>query len=249
MAIAESPDKPHEENCTSAEPTSGEESDSAGEDPHHAPSDRLKGFSAVLIALIAALGAVVTWRAEVAASTAAVLTQQGVVVSINLAAEQSKDRAMALGEEADVMRVQQLLDERDLLSDQMAVTPAGPAQHELATEYNVQYWVAEWQLRSAWAANFYLHNAATTPTYDVASRTADLVSESRIPTNSAYSFTRADSEQHKRSNLLLLDIGLVIGLSFATVVPLVRRRLQIFCAASGSAIFFLGVIAFWMLEV
>ena len=168
------------------------------EKPEQAAGERLKGFSVVLITLLAALGAIVTWRAEVAASTAAGLTQRGVVVLINLAAERAKDQAIALSEEADVMRVQQLLDERDLLNDQLSMVTPGAAQDQLTTQYKVQFWVAEWRLRNAWAANFYLQNAATAPAYDVARRTADLVSESRMPADSAFWFAQADKQQRKR---------------------------------------------------
>ena len=118
------------------------------ENREQAAGERLKGFSVVLITLLAALGAIVTWRAEVAASTAAGLTQRGVVVLINLAAERAKDQAIALSEEADVMRVQQLLDERDLLNDQLSMVTPGAAQDQLTTQYKVQFWVAEWRLRN-----------------------------------------------------------------------------------------------------
>lgn len=247
MAITESSDQHYKENPAPPEAAPGEHADSAGQEPDHAPEGRLKGFSVVLITMIAALGAIVTWRAEVAASTAAEFSQRGVVVSINLAAERAKDRAIALNEETEVMRVQQLLDERDVLGDQMTLALAGPAQDQLTTEYHIQFWVAEWRLRNSWTANFYLQSA-TTPAYNVERRTADLISESRIPADSASSFARADSEQRKRRYLLLLDIALVLGLSCATVAQLTRHRVQIFCAASGTAVFILSVIAVWLLE-
>ena len=101
----------------------------------------------------------------------------------------------------------------------------------MTTQYKVQFWVAEWRLRNAWAANFYLQNAATAPAYDVARRTADLVSESRMPADSAFWFAQADKEQRKRRYLLLLDIALVIGLSCATAAQFTRRRTQLLCAA------------------
>ncbi len=134
------------------------------------------------------------------------------------------------------------------MNNQLGMTPAGEGQEELAIQDKVQTWVAEWRLRNMWAANFYLQNAATAPTYDVAGRTADLVSESRIPTDSASWFAQADKEQRKRRYLLLLDIALVIGLSCATAAQFTRRRTQLLCASSGAAFFVLGIIFIWIVE-
>jgi hypothetical protein len=197
------------------------------------------------------MGAIVTWRAEVAATKAAELNQRGVVIAINLGAEQSQDRAQAMGEAADVTRVQQLLDERDLLSDELWLAPAGPAKTWLQTDYQVAFWAAEWQLRNDWPAGFYLSNARTAPNYGIGRRTADLVAESRIPTNSASFFSQARDQQNTRRNLLLLDIGLVIGLACATVAHQLTRRglLQTSCAAAGTAVLALGIAAFLVLEV
>src|SRR5689334_19135260 len=102
----------------------------------HPAHSRLRGYSALLITLIAALGAIVTWRAEVAATKAAELNQRGVVIAINLGAEQSMDRAQAMGAAADVPRVQQLLDERNLLGNELSLTPPGPAKTRLGTDYS-----------------------------------------------------------------------------------------------------------------
>lgn len=248
MASTESSDQQYEESNPPPEVDSTECTGPAEEEPGDAHVDRLKSIGVTLITLIAALGALVTWRAEVAATMAAQLTQQGVVISINLAAEQAKDRAIALNEEADVMRVQQALDERDLLGEQVALASAGPAKDQLTTMYQIQFWVAEWRLRNVWTSNFYIRNAATTPIYNVAGRTADLVSESRIPTDSASSFAQADREQSRRRYLLFLDIGLVIGLSCATVAQLTRRRMQLLCVMSGTAVFILGVIVLGIVE-
>jgi hypothetical protein len=243
VTITKSPAQEYEKSTVNCEVTTSSEGfESARGKSDKAAGERLKGFSVVLITLLAALGAIVTWRAEVAASTAAGLTQRGVVVLINLAAERAKDQAVALSGEADVMRVQQLLDERDLLNDQLSITTPGAAQDQLTTQYKVQFWVAEWRLRNAWAANFYLQNGATAPTYEVARRTADLVSESRVPAGSASWFAQADKEQRKRRYLLLLDIALVIGLSCATAAQFTRRRAQVLCAASGATVFILGII-------
>jgi hypothetical protein len=247
--VAKSSDQGRGESVVTCENVpSSESSEPARGESAKADGERLKGFSVVLITLLAALGAIVTWRAEVAASSAAGLTQRGVVVLINLTAERAKDQATALSEEADVMRVQQLLDERDLLDNQLSVTTAGEGQEELAMQYKVQFWVAEWRLRNTWAANFYLQNAATAPTYDVARRTADLVAESRMPTDSASWFAQADKEQRKRRYLLLLDIALVIGLSCATAAQFTRRRAQLLCTSSGAAVFVLGIIVIWIVE-
>jgi hypothetical protein len=196
------------------------------------------------------MGAIVTWRAEVAATRAAEFTQRGVVIAINLGAEQSQDRAQAMGEAADVTRVQQLLDERNLLYDELPFA-VGPVKAQLKTDYNVASWVAEWQLRNDWPDNFYLSHARTAPNYDIARRTADLVAESRLPTDSAAFFSQASHQQNTRRNLLLLDIGLVIGLACATVAhQLTRRgRLQRSCAAAGTAVLALGLAAFLLLEV
>jgi hypothetical protein len=217
----------------------------------HPAHSRLRGYSALLITLIAALGAIVTWRAEVAATKAAELNQRGVVIAINLGAEQSMDRAQAMGAAADVPRVQQLLDERNLLGNELSLTPPGPAKTRLGTDYSVAYWAAEWQLRNDWPDNSYLSNARTAPNYNIARRTADLVAESRIPTNSVALFSQATDQQNTRRNLLLLDIGLVIGLACATVAhQLTRRgRLQTSCAAAGTAVLTLGLVAFLVLEV
>ena len=93
MTITKSSDQEYEKSTITCEvPTSSESLESARGKPEQAAGERLKGFSVVLITLLAALGAIVTWRAEVAASTAAGLTQRGVVVLINLAAEQPKIR-------------------------------------------------------------------------------------------------------------------------------------------------------------
>jgi hypothetical protein len=236
---------------SSADPgatSTGQPDPEGGGESAHAPRDRLRNYSVVLITFIAALGAIITWRAEVAATAVAELTQRGVVTRINLAAEQTQDRAQAVGEENDVLRVQDLLDQRDLLQKELQLQ--GPADAQLQTEYNVAADVADWELRNDWTENYYLFNAKTAPTYDVARRTSDLVAESRTPTDSAVFFARADREQNKRRNLLLLDIGLVIGLSCATVAQLARRRyLQAFCAAGGTAIFTLAIIAFAVIEV
>jgi hypothetical protein len=217
----------------------------------HPAHSRLRGYSALLITLIAAMGAIVTWRAEVAATRAAELNQRGVVIAINLGAEQSMDRAQAMGEAADVPRVQQLLDERNLLGNELSLTPPGPVKTRLGTDYSVAYWVAEWQLRNDWPDNSYLSNARAAPNYNIARRTADLVAESRIPTNSVALFSQATDQQNTRRNLLLLDIGLVIGLACATVAhQLTRRgRLQMSCAAAGTAVLTLGLVAFLVLEV
>lgn len=217
----------------------------------HPARSRLRGYSALLITLIAAMGAIVTWRAEVAASKAAELTQRGVVIAINLGAQQSMDRAQAMGEAADVTRVQQLLDERNLLGDEQSLAPAGPAKAQLSTDYGIAFWVAEWQLRNDWADGSYLSNARAAPNYNIARRTADLVAESRIPTNSAAFFSQASDQQNTRRNLLLLDIGLVIGLACATVAhQLARRgRLQASCAAAGTAVLALGLTAFLLFGV
>jgi hypothetical protein len=265
MATTEAPDQPGDNRAGSA-PAQREypERPSAAPQPaatppeppkrrsqEHPARNRLRGYSALLITLIAAMGAIVTWRAEVAATKAAELTQSGVVIAINLGAEQSQDRAQAMGEAADVTRVQQLLDERNMLGDELSLAPAGPAKARLKTDYGVAYWVAEWQLRNDWPDNFYLSNARTAPNYDIARRTADLVAESRIPTNSAAFFSQASDQQNTRRDLLLLDIGLVIGLACATVAhQLTRRgRLQTSCAAAGTAVLALGLAAFLVLEV
>lgn len=213
--------------------------------------NRLRGYSALLITLVAAMGAIVTWRAEVAATKAAEFTQRGVVIAINMGAEQSRDRAQAMGEAADVTRVQQLLDERNLLGEELSLAPAGPAKARLKTAYKVTYWAAEWQLRNDWPDNFYLSNARTAPNFGIARRTADLVAESRIPTNSAAFFSQASDQQNTRRKLLLLDIELVIGLACATVAhQLTRRgRLQRSCAVAGTAVLAFGLAALLVLEV
>jgi hypothetical protein len=220
-------------------------------EPDRTPRNRLRSYSAALITLLAAMGAIATWRAEVAATKAAELNQRGVVIAINLGAQQTQDRAQAMGEAADVTRVQQLLDERDMLYEELSLTPAGPAHAQLKTESSVASWVAEWQLRNDWPDNYYLSNARTAPSYDIAGRTAGLVAESRIPTDSATFFTQANNQQASRRKFLFLDIALVIGLACATVAhQLVRRgRLQVFCAASGTTILVLGIIGFVMVEV
>lgn len=265
MATTEAPDQP-EDNRAGSAPAQREhpERPSAAPQPAATPPEpaqrksqvhparnRLRGYSALLITLIAAMGAIVTWRAEVAATKAAELTQRGVVIAINLGAEQSQDRAQAMGEAADVTRVQQLLDERNLLGDELSLAPAGPAKAQLKTDYGVAYWVAEWQLRNDWPDNFYLSNARTAPNYDIARRTADLVAESRIPTNSAAFFSEASDQQNTRRNLLLLDIGLVVGLACATVAHQLARRgpLQTSCAAAGTAVLALGLAGFLVLGV
>ncbi len=247
--IIDPPYIPHGGSSTDPEATPGGQPDpGGGGQSAHAPRDRLRNYSVVLITFIAALGAIITWRAEVAATAVAELTQRGVVTRINLAAEQTQDRAQAVGEETDVLRVQDLLDQRDLLHKELRLQ--GPADAQLQTEYDVTADVADWELRNDWAENYYLHSASTAPTYDLARRTSDLVAESRIPTDSAVFFARANREQDKRRNLLLLDIGLVIGLSCATVAQLARRhRLQAFCAAGGTIIFTLAIIAFAVIEV
>ena len=207
----------------------------------------------MLIAAIAILGAITTWQAEVAATKAAELTQRGIVIAINLPAERTHDRGMAMGEAADVTRVQQLLDERDLFKKQLALTPPGPAKDQLKTESNVASWVAEWESWNNWPERDYPYksNIDIAPNYNITRRTSDLVSASRVPTNSASLFSQADSQQQKRRNLLWLDLGLVIGLACATVAhQLARRgRLQTSCAVVGIAIFALGVIALVTLEV
>lgn len=274
MATTESPDKPGGSNATAAAALGGEpeprsvepghdpdgvtaaaapggEPEARSAEPDHDPDSWLRGYSALLIAFIAALGAIITWRAEVAATNAAEATQQGVVVAINLGAEKTKDRALAMGAAADVARVQQLLDERDLLGEELSLTPAGAAKAQVRTEYSVAFWVAEWQLRNDWPDNSYLSNAASSPTYDISRNTSDLVAESRLPTNSAPYFAQANSAQDRRRRLLLLDIGLVIGLACATVAHQVARRgrLQVLCAAAGTAVFALGLIAFSIVGV
>jgi hypothetical protein len=245
----ESSDEPRENSVTPARPK--EQSEQKEEEPRDNSHGRLREYSAVLIALIATLGAIATWRAEVAATNAAELTQQGIVIAINLGAEQTQDRAQAMGEAADVARVQQLLDERNAFSEELSVTPPGPANTQLETEYDIAAWVAEWQLRNDWPDNYYLSSAQSAPTYDITQRTSDLVADSGIPTDSATLFARASGEQDRRRELLLLDIGLVIGLACATVAhQLARRsRLQLFCVAAGTAIFTLGLIVFWIVEV
>lgn len=265
MATSEQPDRPEDNRAATAlredrerpsalpQPaaTPPEPPARKSQQSEHAARNRLRGYSALLITLIAAMGAIVTWRAEVAATKAAELTQRGVVIEINLGAEQSQDRAQAVGEAADVTRVQQLLDERNLLGEELSLATAGPVKVQLKTDYSVAYWVAEWQLRNDWPDNFYLSNAPTAPNYNIARRTADLVAESRIPTNSTAFFAQASNQQNIRRNLLLQDIGLVIGLACATVAhQLTRRgRLQRFCAAAGTAILALGLAAFLVLEV
>jgi len=248
-ALREDPERPSAQPQPAATPP--EPPARKSQQSEHAARDRLRGYSALLITLIAAMGAIVTWRAEVAATKAAELTQRGVVIAINLGAEQSQDRDQAMGEAADVTRVQQLLDERNLLGEELSLAPAGPAKAQPKTDYSVAYWVAEWQLRNDWPDNFYLSNARTAPNYNIARRTANLVAESRIPTNSAAFFAQASNQQNTRRNLLLQDIGLVIGLACATVAhQLARRgRLQVFCAAAGTAILALALAAFLVLEV
>jgi len=253
MAAIESPDQHHEDGNAAAKSIPGGQLEAEpgpeGEESGDAPPDRLRSYSVVLITLIAALGAIITWRAEVAATSAAELAQRGIVIAINLGAQQSQDRAQAMSEAADVMRVQQLLDERNMLQKQLVLTPPGHAKALLNTEYFVAYYVAEWQLRNDWQDNSYISDASA-PVYNIGRRTSELVAESRTAADSGVFFADANREQHKRRDLLLLDVGLIIGLSCATVAHLVRRgRLQTFCAAAGTASFALGIIAFLIVEV
>jgi hypothetical protein len=253
MAAIESPDQHSEDGDAAANSTPSEQPEAEpgpkGEESDPARPDRLRSYSVVLITLIAALGAIITWQAEVAATSAAELTQRGIVVAINLAAQQNQDRAQAMGEAADVMRVQQLLDERNMLQKQLVLTPSGHAKALLNTEYSVAYYVAEWQLRNDWQDNSYIGDASA-PVYNIGRRTSELVAESRTPTDSGAFFAGANREQHKRRDLLLLDVGLIIGLSCATVAHLLRRgRLQTFCAAAGTASLALGIVALLIVKV
>ena len=118
-ALREDPERPSAQPQPAATPP--EPPARKSQQSEHAARDRLRGYSALLITLIAAMGAIVTWRAEVAATKAAELTQRGVVIAINLGAEQSQDRDQAMGEAADVTRVQQLLDERNLLGEELSL--------------------------------------------------------------------------------------------------------------------------------
>lgn len=261
MATAE---VPHQSAANSATPAAAqseqpepiaqpEPTEAGGEKSDHTPGDRFRTLTAVLIASIAILGAVTSWQAEVAATRAAEFTQRGIVIAINLAAERTQDRGTAMGEAADVMRVQQLLDERDLFKKQLALTPPGPSKDQLKTESGIAFWVAEWESWNDWPERNYLYksNIGIAPNYNIGRRTSDLVSASRVPANSGSLFTQANRQEQKRRNLLWLDLGLVIGLACATVAhQLARRgRLQTSCTVAGSAIFALGIIALLTLEV
>ena len=169
------------------------------------------------------MGAIVTWRAEVAASKAAELTQRGVVIAINLGAQQSMDRAQAMGEAADVTRVQQLLDERNLLGDEQSLAPAGPAKAQLSTDYGIAFWVAEWQLRNDW----------DTAPISQCPRRAEL--QYRPPhgrpgrgvtyTDQLGGLLQPGQRPAEHSaESPALDIGLVIGLACATVAHQLARR-------------------------
>lgn len=206
--------------------------------PQRRRSDRHLPFEttlAVIIALISAVGGVVTWRADVWGALASHADREGIVNKVTVQSTEERAYTQAL-QEGRAFRV--YIDA--VLRAQ--TEPAGSAAHRadvtltgLATAY-----FDPGAARSL--------DSPASATYDVEKRAADIYREAQVSDDSAALFSRARARHDRRSAMLDLDVVLAFGLGFAALgqvcVDLSRRRLGLVASTTtllGATVVLLAV--------
>ena len=189
----------------------------AGVLPRRRRTDRHLPFEttlAVTIALISALGGVVTWRADVWGALASHADREGIVNQ--LAVQSARERAYTETlQEGRAFRVYvDAVLRASTESGAPATRRADVTLEDLSTAYFDQ------------GAVRFAHSPADA-TYDVTKRANDLFREAQVPDESSELFADARDRHARRSVMLDLDVVLAFGLGLAALGQIsidIRRR-------------------------
>ena len=198
---------------------------------------RLETYVAIVIALITVAGALVAWRASVAADSAGDADNGGLRAMLNVEetrASNTVNAYEAYGAYVSYQRYQRL---GDLLE-------ADPAAADLEAE------------RAA-ARDLALANQGLFPnkflnrngTYDLSRQLGEMWADaSRVKDLNPEPQFQAADQLRARSNWLLADVGfLALGLVFLTLVEAAAGRLQYLLAGLGTAVLVAGLaLALWI---
>ncbi len=253
-----------------AEVPKDERREPPGATPEQQPREKSRPLIAVLIATIAVVAAIATWRAEVAATRAEAASQQGVAMQILATGNWTSDRTIAVDSGQQVSQVYDLQNAGIVAADSagsggtsgvpdpggddqtkasetsppmQAIAPGSAAAAAVAQEY-----VGEWALRNAWLYNGYVKTPKSGQyLFNVEAATKDLVLEDSgntasavLATTSKKDFAAVEADESRRLHLLVVDLVLVLALALAATAQLAKQRRALVPLGVTSAILFFG---------
>lgn len=229
----------------------GEHHDGEHHDGEH-HHDRFRTVLAVLIALISVMGAITTWRAEVAGSEAGQDNSQGQIVAATAAGLRQQQLAEALSEAHAAQRSYE--DQKNFtLREQEANQASADVAEQLRFEAQEDNSVALKLLDLGfWSPDYVAHSTVELPTsvqYDVERRVNDLMREQEVDTDSQRWYDSANEELTTRNQLYGVDLLLVVALALVAIAQIVRRRRTAYAwALPGGSLFLAGLVLFALVE-
>ncbi len=237
-----------------APPSAPEHSSGEPQAAHHQPSsDRFRVVLAILIALISVMGAITTWRAEVAGSDAGEANSEGEVVAATAAGQRQQYLATALSQAHAAQRSYE--DEKQFTFNEneakLATSTAVSTQLRLLAQEDNDVALKLLDL-GYWTPDYVPHSTAQLPTsvdYDINRQVDDLMRENEVDTDSQRWYDEATAALTTRNQLYGVDLLLVLALALMALAQIVRRRrTAMIWAAPGGVLFVAALILFTVIE-
>lgn len=165
---------------------------------------------ALLLALVACIGGVNSWRAEAWGARAAHLDRQGIVEVLGSRGESERARTQAT-QEQNAFQAYVAASARRISSRPKTASDRAEAQVQtrLAALVSTGFLASEVRWRTP--------GDLLTAWYDVDDRTRNLTSESSVSDRSRRLFAASSVSEHKRLELFALDLVLALGLAAAGI--------------------------------
>ncbi len=213
-------------------------------------NNRLSTLVALLIAVVSVSGAVVTWRASVAADAAGDADVAGIRATINLTESNALATVKGYSDYASFVDYYKYRETSKQLEKELTALPTDASEEESAALYNELADTYDLTTAAGMAfPNDYLNRDGT---YALKRQTEEYMANAarERDINPSPSFDEADAMRSHTDRLLIALSVLVVALVFYTLIEATdSKRLKYLLLFAGTAIFLVGTVGAYLIEI